>query len=100
DRLAQLALTGPLGELHFRDQRRTHPSRDLLILHLRGKGRLCSLEPRELAVKLFENLVAEAGADVADVPPRIVFAYRQHEGAEEGPAAPRRREPGDHDLLP
>jgi hypothetical protein len=26
-------------------------------------------------VKLFENLMAEAGADVADVPPRIVFAY-------------------------
>ena len=51
-------------------------------------------------MKLFENLVAEAGADVADVPPCIVFAYRQHEGAEEGPSSPRRGEAGDHDLLP
>jgi hypothetical protein len=59
---------------------------------LAGEGRLGCLEPHELAVKLFENLVAEAGADVADVPPCIVVAYRQHEGAEEGPGSPRRRE--------
>ena len=37
-------------------------------------------------MKLFENLVTEACADVADVPPRVVFTYCQHKGAEEGPA--------------
>src|SRR3954447_15620411 len=100
DRLAQFALAGPLRELHFRDQRRTHPGRDLLILHLGGERGLACLEPHELAVKLFENLVTEAGADVADVPPCVAFAYRQHEGAEEWPGSPRRREAGDHDLLP
>src|SRR4051812_44509645 len=100
DRLAQLALAGPLREFHFRDQRRTHPGRNPLILHLAREGRLGCLEPHELAVKLFENLVAEAGADVADVPPCTVVAYRQHEGAEEGPGSPRRREAGDHYLLP
>ena len=51
-------------------------------------------------MKLFQNLVAETGADVADVPPRIVLAYRQHERAEERPGSSGRREPGDHDLLP
>ena len=67
---------------------------------LPGEGRLGGLEPHELAVKLFKNLMAKAGADVADVPPTIVFSQCQHKGAEEGPGSPRRREAGDHDLLP
>src|SRR6185312_15650398 len=100
DRLAQLALAGPLGELHFRDQRRMHPGRDLLILHLGWERGLACLEPHELAVKLFENLVAEAGADMTDVPPCIAFAYCQNERPEEGPGPLGRREPGDYDLLP
>src|SRR3954467_12897683 len=37
-RLAQLALAGPLREFHFRDQRRTHPCRNPLILHLAMEG--------------------------------------------------------------
>src|SRR5436305_1306522 len=34
DWLAQLALAGPLREFHFRDQHRTNPGRNPLILHL------------------------------------------------------------------
>src|SRR5690242_8894212 len=48
NRLAKLALAGPLRELHFRDQRRTYPRRDPLILHLGRKRRSGGFEPHQL----------------------------------------------------
>ena len=44
--------------------------------------------------------MAEAGADVSDVAPGVVFAHGEDQRAEERPGAPGRREAGDHDFLP
>ena len=43
-----------------------------MVLHLRGKRRLCGLERYKLAVQFFEGLVSEPCADASDVMPNVV----------------------------
>src|SRR5437016_4541996 len=50
-------------------------------------------------MELFQDLVAEASADMSDVAPCVAFPHGKDEGAEERPGAPGRREPGDHYFL-
>src|SRR5215216_4550510 len=50
-------------------------------------------------MEVFQDLVAEAGADMSDVAPCVAFPHGEDEGAEERPGAPWRREPGDHHFL-
>src|SRR3954469_14508131 len=50
-------------------------------------------------MEVFQDPVAEAGADVSYVAPCFVFAHGEDQGAEERPGAPRRREPGDYYFL-
>jgi hypothetical protein len=50
-------------------------------------------------MEVFQDPVAEAGADMSDVAPCFVFPHGEDQGAEERPGAPRRREPGDYYFL-
>src|ERR1700710_1476336 len=50
-------------------------------------------------MELFQDPVAEAGADMSDVAPCFVFPHGEDQGAEERPGAPRRCEPGDDYFL-
>jgi hypothetical protein len=50
-------------------------------------------------MEVFQDLVAEAGADMSDVAPCVAFPHGEDKGAEERPGAPGRREAGDHHFL-
>ena len=60
---------GPFGKLDFRNQRRLDPGRHGFILYLCRKWRLGGFERRELTMKLLQSFMAEACADMADIPP-------------------------------
>ena len=50
-------------------------------------------------MEVFQDLVAEASADMSDVAPCIVFLHGEDQGAEERPGAPLLCEAGDHHFL-
>src|SRR3954454_8611700 len=50
-------------------------------------------------MEVFQDLVAEASADMSDVAPCVVFPHGEDQGAEEWPGAPGRREARDHHFL-
>src|SRR5882757_11561644 len=50
-------------------------------------------------MEVFQDPVAEAGADMSDVAPCFVFPHGEDQGAEERPGAPRCREAGDYHFL-
>src|SRR5687767_5582173 len=50
-------------------------------------------------MEVFQDLVAEACADMSDVAPRAAFPHGEDQGAEERSGAPGRREAGDHHFL-
>src|SRR3954465_11148892 len=50
-------------------------------------------------MEVFQDLVAEASADMSDGAPSVAFPHGEDQGAEERPGAPGRREAGDHHFL-
>src|SRR6185503_13667998 len=50
-------------------------------------------------MEVFQDLMAEASADMSDVAPSVVFAHGEAQGAEERPGAPWRRKAGNHHFL-
>src|SRR4030088_3336705 len=50
-------------------------------------------------MEVFQDLVAEASADMSDVAPCVALPHSEDQGAEERPGAPGRREAGDHHFL-
>src|SRR5712671_3650196 len=50
-------------------------------------------------MEVFQDLVAEASADMSDVAPCVVFPHGEDQGAEERPGPPGRREAGDYHFL-
>src|SRR4051812_37721532 len=50
-------------------------------------------------MEVFQDLVAEASADMSDVSPCVAFPHGEDQGAEERSAASRRREADDHHFL-
>jgi hypothetical protein len=50
-------------------------------------------------MEVFQDPVAEAGADMSDVAPCFVFPHGEDQGAEERPGALRRSEPGDYYFV-
>jgi hypothetical protein len=70
--LAQFALARPFRELNLGYQRRSDPSGHEFVLHLAGQRRFRDFQLHELAVQLSQGLVAEPGANMADVSPSVV----------------------------
>src|SRR4051812_30859911 len=50
-------------------------------------------------MEVFQDLVAEASADMSDVAPCVAFPHGEDQGAEKRPGPPGRREAGDHHFL-
>jgi hypothetical protein len=87
--MAHLAVCRPFGEFHLGYQRRFDPCGYGFVLHLSWEGRLCRLQPDELSVQLFKRFVAEARADMADISPAVLLAYRKCQRSEKRPRPPR-----------
>jgi hypothetical protein len=51
-------------------------------------------------VQLFEDIVAESRADMADIAPAVAFAQRESKRPETGPGPSWGGEAGDDDFLP
>ena len=90
NRMPHLAGTGPLCELHLRNELRLDPRRNGLVFRFLSERRLRGLQLDQLAMQLFEDVMAKARADMADVAPAVAFPQGQGKSTEERPRAPWR----------
>src|SRR5439155_270220 len=96
-RLAQLAVSGPLGICELRDELRPDPGR-VAYAWRRIERRTLGSKAVQLRGEDVQRLLREAGADLADKaqPPSVVEP--DEESAKMLPAALRRGESADHEL--
>src|SRR5207245_4744875 len=96
-RLAQLAVSGPLGICDLRDELRPDPGR-VAYAWRRIERRTLGSKAVQLRGEDIQRLLREAGADLADKaqPPSVVEP--DEESAKMLPAALRRGESADHEL--
>src|SRR5262245_34949546 len=97
--MAHFTGAGPLGEFHLGDQLRLHPSGCGLVLDALLERRAACPEGEKPAIEVAQGRVREARADMTDIAPAVIPAYRENQRSEIGPRAARRREPGDDHLL-
>src|SRR5204862_6704297 len=99
DRMAQLYVRRPLGELDLRDQLGADPVGTLVGFRTRVKWTLARRARFQQLHHALELAFVEAGAGVSDVGQHAVFVHAKQQRAEVRAGLPRLGPPAYHEFL-